>query len=130
MVVNDHGGDVLGGQGDSAPAEVVVTEIAGRGGTVVAEGSDVSVGAAAIVERASDASGGLHGVINNAGIDGRGTLNTVRNDEFERSIEDSLARLDEALGADDFYVPTSGMDDIPYAGAQLGLDRAAERPWS
>ena len=76
----------LGRPGTSARADAVVKEISSRGGIAVAEYSDVSVGAAAIIQRAIDAFGGLHVVVNNAGIGGHGTLDTVSVEEFDRAL--------------------------------------------
>ncbi len=86
VVVNDYGGDDLGTPGTSARADAVVKEITANGGVAIAEYSDVAVGAEAIVRRAIDAFGGLHVVINNAGIGGHGTLDTVSVGEFDRAL--------------------------------------------
>jgi NAD(P)-dependent dehydrogenase (short-subunit alcohol dehydrogenase family) len=86
VVVNDYGGDTSGTPGTSARADAVVEEIRASGGTAIADGSDVSGAGEAIVARAVDAFGGLHIVINNAGISGGGTLDTISPADFERML--------------------------------------------
>ena len=70
VVVNDLGGAIDGTGGDSRPADLVVEEIARRGGEAVANYDSVGSpeGGAAIVQRAVDAFGTVDVVINNAGI--------------------------------------------------------------
>jgi NAD(P)-dependent dehydrogenase (short-subunit alcohol dehydrogenase family) len=64
----------------------VVGEIEASGGRAVADASDVAVAAAAIVQRALDTYGGLHIVVNNAGISGGGTLDTIPPAQFDRML--------------------------------------------
>ncbi len=70
VVVNDLGGAIDGTGGDSRPADLVVEEIARRGGEAVANYDSVASpdGGAAIVQTAVDAFGTVDVVINNAGI--------------------------------------------------------------
>lgn len=71
VVVNDLGASVKGDdEGDASPAQQVVDEIRAAGGEAVADGGSVSdrAGAKAMVELALDTFGGLHSVINPAGI--------------------------------------------------------------
>jgi len=70
VVVNDLGGSRDGSGGGSQMADSVVAEIKAAGGQAVANYDNVSTteGAAAIVQSAFDAFGGVHGVVNNAGI--------------------------------------------------------------
>jgi NAD(P)-dependent dehydrogenase (short-subunit alcohol dehydrogenase family) len=70
LVVNDLGGAPEGGGADSAPAAMVVEEIKALGGDAVANTDDVAEpeGAARLVAQAIEAFGGLHAVVNNAGI--------------------------------------------------------------
>jgi NAD(P)-dependent dehydrogenase (short-subunit alcohol dehydrogenase family) len=70
VVVNDLGAARDGSAGSSAAAEAVVAEIAGLGGTAVADGADVSdeAAAAAMVERALALWGRVDILVNNAGI--------------------------------------------------------------
>jgi NAD(P)-dependent dehydrogenase (short-subunit alcohol dehydrogenase family) len=70
LVVNDLGGAPEGGGADSAPAAMVVEEIKALGGDAVANTDDVAEpeGAARLIAQAIEAFGGLHAVVNNAGI--------------------------------------------------------------
>ena len=69
VVVNDLGSD-RDGTGHSDAAAAVVAEIEAAGGTAMADGGDVTDAAAmaAMVSRAAEAWGGVHVLINNAGI--------------------------------------------------------------
>ncbi len=86
VVVNDYGGDTKGTAGTAARADAVVDEITRAGGTAVADSNDVAVAAEAIVRRALEAFGALHIVINNAGISGGGTLETISGAAFDRML--------------------------------------------
>ncbi len=70
VVVNDLGGSRDGTGSDAGPAQSVVDEIRAAGGEAVANRDDVSDFAAArrMIEQAVDEFGGLHAVVNNAGI--------------------------------------------------------------
>ncbi len=71
IVVNDLGGGVGGGdEGSSGPAQKVVDEIKAAGGEAVANSDSVAdrAGARHMVEQALDEFGGLHSVVNPAGI--------------------------------------------------------------
>ncbi|MFZ5891134.1 MAG: SDR family NAD(P)-dependent oxidoreductase [Myxococcota bacterium] len=70
VVVNDLGSARDGKGSDRAAADAVVAEIQARGGSAIASYDDVSKpeGATALVARAVDAFGGLHVLVNNAGI--------------------------------------------------------------
>ena len=71
VVVNDLGGGLSGGdEGDAGPAETVAREIRAAGGAAVSNSDSVTdyAAVAAMVEQAKDEFGGLHAVINPAGI--------------------------------------------------------------
>ena len=70
VVVNDLGGGTDGAGSDATPAEQVVEEIRAAGGEAVANGDDVAdaEGASRLVATAVEAFGGLHVLVNNAGI--------------------------------------------------------------
>ena len=87
VVVNDYGGDSKGNAGTSEAAERVVAEITAAGGSAVADSNDVSKDGAAIVQTALDAFGGLHCVVNNAGIANGGTLEEMPAKDFERMLD-------------------------------------------
>jgi NAD(P)-dependent dehydrogenase (short-subunit alcohol dehydrogenase family) len=69
-VVNDLGAEVDGAGASAGPAGEVVDLIRAAGGEAVADGEDVSDwdGAKRLVDRAVDAFGDLHVLVNNAGI--------------------------------------------------------------
>jgi NAD(P)-dependent dehydrogenase (short-subunit alcohol dehydrogenase family) len=87
VVVNDYGGDSKGNAGTSEAAERVVAEITAAGGSAVADSHDVSKDGAAVVQTALDAFGGLHCVVNNAGIANGGTLEDMPPADFERMLD-------------------------------------------
>jgi NAD(P)-dependent dehydrogenase (short-subunit alcohol dehydrogenase family) len=70
VVVNDLGGSNTGEGADAGPAQQVVDEIRGAGGTAVVNTDSVAdfSGAAGIVDQAVAEFGGLDVVVNNAGI--------------------------------------------------------------
>jgi NAD(P)-dependent dehydrogenase (short-subunit alcohol dehydrogenase family) len=70
VVVNDLGGDFTGEGKDDRPAQLVVDEIAAAGGKAVANYDDIASwqGGENVVQQAVDTCGGLHVLVNNAGI--------------------------------------------------------------
>ncbi len=71
VVVNDLGGGLTGGDsGDAGPAETVAAEIRAAGGEAVSNSDSVTDLAAVegMITQAKDAFGGLHAIINPAGI--------------------------------------------------------------
>jgi NAD(P)-dependent dehydrogenase (short-subunit alcohol dehydrogenase family) len=70
VVVNDLGGDFTGEGKDDRPAQLVVDEIAAAGGKAVANYDDIASwqGGENVVRQAVDTFGGLHALVNNAGI--------------------------------------------------------------
>jgi NAD(P)-dependent dehydrogenase (short-subunit alcohol dehydrogenase family) len=70
VVVNDLGAEVDGSGSSTGPAGEVVDEIRGMGGEAVANGDDVAdwEGAQRLVNTAVETFGGLHTLVNNAGI--------------------------------------------------------------
>ena len=70
VVVNDLGGDVHGNGADVTPAAAVAAEITAAGGRAIVSGHDVSSwdGARQMVELAVQTFGGLHVLVNNAGV--------------------------------------------------------------
>jgi NAD(P)-dependent dehydrogenase (short-subunit alcohol dehydrogenase family) len=89
VVVNDLGVDLHGQpEGAASPAEAVVAEIEGAGGTAVADGTSVTdwAGMAALVERTVDRFGDLHAVVNNAGFIRDRMLVSMTEEEFDSVI--------------------------------------------
>jgi NAD(P)-dependent dehydrogenase (short-subunit alcohol dehydrogenase family) len=87
VVVNDYGGDRAGNRGTSEPADRVVAEILATGGQAVADAHDVAVEGEAAVRTAVEAFGGLHAVINNAGISGGGEFADIPEADFDRMLQ-------------------------------------------
>jgi NAD(P)-dependent dehydrogenase (short-subunit alcohol dehydrogenase family) len=88
VVVNDLGGAVDGTGGDLSPAEQVVEEIRALGGEAIANGENVCdfAGAERLVQAAVDAFGGLHVLINNAGILRDRMLSNMTEEEWDAVI--------------------------------------------
>lgn len=86
VVVNDYGGDTRGTRGGSTLADAVVAEIVAAGGEAVADASDVAVEGEQVVATALEAFGSVHLVVNNAGIAGGGTIETIPPAEFDRMV--------------------------------------------
>ncbi|HEY4377740.1 MAG TPA: SDR family NAD(P)-dependent oxidoreductase, partial [Acidimicrobiales bacterium] len=82
VVVNDIGAELDGSGGSTGPAGEVVDTIRDMGGEAIANGDDVSdfEGAQRLVASAVDAFGGLHVLVNNAGV--------VRDRMFANATED------------------------------------------
>ncbi|MCB0997611.1 MAG: SDR family NAD(P)-dependent oxidoreductase [Acidimicrobiales bacterium] len=87
VVVNDYGGDRAGTPGSVERAEEVVHEIRSAGGTAVADGCDIAVGGSALIELALETFGGVHIIINNAGIAGGGAFDDIDPSAFDRMLD-------------------------------------------
>jgi NAD(P)-dependent dehydrogenase (short-subunit alcohol dehydrogenase family) len=70
VIVNDLGGALSGTGSDTTPAEQVAKEIVAAGGAAEVNDDDVATwaGAERLIEQAIDTFGGLHVLVNNAGI--------------------------------------------------------------
>lgn len=88
MVVNDLGAGLTGEGADRLPADDVVEEIVERGGRAVASPHDVSNWAQAkeLVDLAIDTFGGLHVLVNNAGILRDRTLANLEESDWDAVI--------------------------------------------
>jgi NAD(P)-dependent dehydrogenase (short-subunit alcohol dehydrogenase family) len=88
VVVNDLGGDVHGEGADLSPAQEVVQQIVGTGGSAVVSGHDVAnwEQAAELIRLAVETFGDLHGVVNNAGILRDRTLANLTEQEWDAVI--------------------------------------------
>jgi NAD(P)-dependent dehydrogenase (short-subunit alcohol dehydrogenase family) len=84
VVVNDPGVRTDGSGGDAAVAAAVVEEIRAAGGSAVADTGSVAdwTDARGMVERAVDAFGDLHAVVNNAAVEVSGAVERMTEDEF------------------------------------------------
>jgi NAD(P)-dependent dehydrogenase (short-subunit alcohol dehydrogenase family) len=86
VMVNDFGDDSRGTAGTAEAAERVAAEISANGGEAVADAHDVAVDGAAMVQTALDAFGGLHAVVNNAGIAGGGEFDGIPQADYDRML--------------------------------------------
>jgi len=98
VVVNDLGGSVDGQGGSHSAAQKVVDEITAAGGEAVPSYDSVATpeGGAAIVQTALDAFGGVHIIINNAGI--------LRDTSFKNVTADQLNPVLDVHLRGAFYV--------------------------
>ena len=89
VVVNDLGGSVNGVGGDESAAAAVVDEIRAAGGTAVANVDSVASeeGAGRIIDAAVQAFGGVHILVNNAGILRDRTFAKLSLDDFRAVID-------------------------------------------
>jgi len=85
VVINDLGGAPDGEGSDRTAAQLVATEVEERGGTAVANGDDVAdwEGGQRLVQTALEAFGGLHILVNNAGILRDRVLVNMTEDEWD-----------------------------------------------
>ena len=88
VVVNDLGVGIRGEATEESPAEQVVAEIKGMGGTAIADGTSVTdfEGMGALGARTVEQFGDLHGVVNNAGFLRDRMLAAMSEDEFDAII--------------------------------------------
>lgn len=140
LVVNDLGGAVAGGDlGDAGPAQELVDEIRAGGGEAVADSHSVADrhGAQAMVELALDTFGGLHAVVNPAGIlrdkmfhkmddeDWDAVINVHLNGSYNMARAAINHFRDQEDGAFVFFTSTSGLigniGQANYAAAKMGI---------
>jgi len=139
VVVNDFGGAADGSGGDSGPAHEVVAEIEAMGGRAVANSASVAdpVGAESMIADAIDKLGGLHGVVNNAGIlrdrifhkmshaDWKEVIDVHLHGTFNVTKAAALHFKEQGGGAFVHFTSTSGLignfGQANYAAAKLGV---------
>jgi NAD(P)-dependent dehydrogenase (short-subunit alcohol dehydrogenase family) len=140
VVVNDLGGGLKGGdEGDAGPAEAVAREIRAAGGEAVSNSESVTSMKAVqgMVEQARDTFGGLHAVINPAGILRDVMFHKMSEDDWDRVIDVhmrgsfNVARATIELfreqndGAYMFFTSTSGLfgnvGQANYGAAKMGI---------
>lgn len=92
VVVNDLGGEIDGSGADASLAQQVVEEIRAGGGEAVADSSDVAdwQAAEAMVQRAVDEFGRLHGLVNNAGALRDRTLANLTEEDWDVAVRVNL----------------------------------------
>ncbi|HVN00047.1 MAG TPA: SDR family NAD(P)-dependent oxidoreductase [Caulobacteraceae bacterium] len=140
VLVNDLGGGLAGGdEGSAGPAEAVAQEIRAAGGVAISNSESVTSLAAVqgMVEQAIKQLGGLHAVINPAGILRDGMFHKMSEQDWDRVIEVHLkgsfnvARAsiehfrDQNDGAYVFFTSTSGLlgnvGQTNYGAAKMGI---------
>jgi NAD(P)-dependent dehydrogenase (short-subunit alcohol dehydrogenase family) len=140
VVVNDLGGGVAGGdEGSTGPAETVAAEIRAAGGEAVSNSESVTSMASVkgMVEQAKDTFGGLHAVINPAGILRDGMFHKLADADWDAVLEVHLRGSynvtrasielfrEQQDGAYVLFTSTSGLigniGQANYAAAKLGI---------
>jgi NAD(P)-dependent dehydrogenase (short-subunit alcohol dehydrogenase family) len=139
VVVNDLGGGLKGDEGDAGPAEAVAREIRAAGGEAVSNSESVTSFKAVqgMVEQAMDSFGGLHAVINPAGILRDVMFHKMSEDDWDRVIDVhmrgsfNVARATIELfreqndGAYMIFTSTSGLfgnvGQANYGAAKMGI---------
>jgi NAD(P)-dependent dehydrogenase (short-subunit alcohol dehydrogenase family) len=140
VLVNDLGGGVRGGdEGSAAPAETVAAEIRAAGGKAVANSDSVADydAVAAMMEQARRELGGLHAVINPAGILRDSMLHKMSHEDWRAVIDVHLNGAfnvcrasiehfrEQQTGAYVLFTSTSGLignvGQANYAAAKLGV---------
>jgi len=140
VVVNDLGGDVSGrDHGSAGPAETVAAEIRAAGGEAVSNSESVTSMASVkgMVEQAKDTFGGLHAVINPAGILRDGMFHKMSDSDWDAVLEVHLRGAynvtratielfrEQQDGAYVLFTSTSGLigniGQANYAAAKLGV---------
>ena len=98
VVVNDIGGSVNGEGSENAPADIVVKEIIDNGGSAVANYDSVATksGGESIIQSALTEFGGIHAVVNNAGI--------LRDKSFAKMEEEDLNAIIDVHLKGTFFV--------------------------
>ena len=140
VLVNDLGGSLAGGdEGSAGPAELVCQEIRAAGGQAASNSESVTSLKAVqgMVQQAIDTFGGLHAVINPAGILRDGMFHKMDESDWDKVIEVHLkgsfnvARAtiehfrEQNDGAYVFFTSTSGLlgniGQTNYGAAKMGI---------
>src|SRR5271154_1300992 len=140
VLVNDLGGSLAGGdEGSAGPAEMVCQEIRAAGGEAVSNSESVTSLAAVkgMVQQALDTFGGLHAVINPAGILRDGMFHKMTEADWDKVIEVHLRGSfnvcratiehfrDREDGAYVLFTSTSGLygnvGQTNYGAAKMGI---------
>jgi NAD(P)-dependent dehydrogenase (short-subunit alcohol dehydrogenase family) len=140
VVVNDLGGGLKGeDEGSAGPAEAVAQEIRAKGGEAVSNSDSVTSYKAVqgMVEQALDTFGGLHAVINPAGILRDTMFHKMSEDDWDRVIDVHMrgsfnvcrATIEHFRNQNDgaymLYTSTSGLfgniGQANYGAAKMGI---------
>jgi NAD(P)-dependent dehydrogenase (short-subunit alcohol dehydrogenase family) len=140
VLVNDLGGSVAGGdEGSAGPAEAVAAEIRAMGGEAASNSESVTdmTAVKGMVTQAMDTFGGLHAVINPAGILRDGMFHKMSDQDWDSVIDVHLrgaynvtrATVEHFRGQEDgayvLFTSTSGIigniGQANYAAAKMGV---------
>lgn len=140
VVVNDLGGTLTGGdEGSAGPAEAVAREIKAAGGEAVSNSESVAdyKAVARMVEQAKDTFGGLHAIVNPAGILRDGMFHKMTEQDWDSVIAVHLRGSfnvtrasielfrEQKDGAYVLFTSTSGLigniGQANYAAAKMGI---------
>jgi len=140
VVVNDLGGGLSGGdEGGAGPAEAVAQEIRAAGGEAVSNSDSVTslTACEGMLQQALDAFGGLHAVINPAGILRDGMFHKMSESDWDKVIDVHLrgtfnvcrATIEHFRAQEDgaymLYTSTSGIigniGQTNYGAAKMGI---------
>jgi NAD(P)-dependent dehydrogenase (short-subunit alcohol dehydrogenase family) len=140
VVVNDLGGALTGGdEGSAGPAEQVAREIKAAGGEAVSNSDSVTDFKAVqrMIEQAKDTFGGLHAIVNPAGILRDGMFHKMTEEDWDRVIAVHLRGSfnvtrasielfrEQKDGAYVLFTSTSGLigniGQANYAAAKMGI---------
>ena len=140
VIANDLGGSVTGGdEGSAGPAQQTANEIIAAGGEAAANSDSVTnmAGVRAMIEQAKDTFGGLHAIINPAGILRDGMFHKMADADWDAVIEVHLRGAynvtrasielfrEQGEGSYVHFTSTSGLigniGQANYAAAKLGV---------
>lgn len=139
VVVNDLGAAANGEGADAGPAEEVVSLIRAEGGKAIVNGASVAdpAGATSIIEDAVKNFGGIHGVVNNAGILRDGIFHRLSVEDWQQVINVHLNGCfyvakaaapyfkDQQSGSFVHFTSTSGLlgnfGQANYSAAKMGI---------
>ncbi len=140
VVVNDLGGALTGGdEGSSGPAEAVAKQIKAAGGQAVSNSDSVAdfKSVQRMIEQAKDTFGGLHAIVNPAGILRDGMFHKMTEDDWDKVINVHLRGSfnvtrasielfrEQKDGAYVLFTSTSGLigniGQANYAAAKMGI---------
>ncbi|MEL6569066.1 MAG: SDR family NAD(P)-dependent oxidoreductase [Pseudomonadota bacterium] len=140
VVVNDLGGGLTGGdEGDAGPAEQVAQEIRAAGGQAASNPESVTdyAAVATMIEQAKDTFGGLHAIMNPAGILRDTMFHKMSEDDWKAVIDVHLHGSfnvtraavelfrEQEDGAFVLFTSTSGLigniGQANYAAAKMGI---------
>ncbi|MDH3232135.1 MAG: SDR family NAD(P)-dependent oxidoreductase [Alphaproteobacteria bacterium] len=130
VIVNDVGGDRGGGNPSRGPADDVVAEIVGNGGSALADYSDVTDAAAVerMVEGGLDAFGRIDAVVTNAGINRLAAFSDITMEDFAAIVGVHLFGTFNVVRAAYPALKASGSGRIVMTTSQIAWAGKADSP--